>query len=126
MPKPQRIKIIALQLEDGSTSIMQTFADVIIEAEVRRSALPSPAVSWREITQEEAAQIRAARTKLAAPLIPHNLPPDMAAILGRVVDAVTEKLTAAEADIASMRAENDQLRREILAWAREQVREVQS
>ena len=54
-----------------------------------------------------------------------GVPPDMAAILGRVVDAVTDKLTAAEADIASMRAENDQLRREILAWAREQVREVQ-
>lgn len=48
------------------------------------------------------------------------------ALIARIVDTVSDKLTAAEIEMAAMRAENDQLRREILAWAREQVREVQS
>jgi len=61
--KKNRNKLIAIQMEDGRTAIMQTFEDVIIDAEIRRAALPSPPVSWREINDADADRIRKDRPK---------------------------------------------------------------
>ena len=58
-------KTVALTHDDGTTSIMQLFADVDISAEVVKSVFASPVASWREVTPQEAAQIRAARPKPA-------------------------------------------------------------
>lgn len=74
----QRHKLIALELEDGTTPIMQLYADVIIEAEIRRAALPSPVVSWREITDAEAAEIRRNRPK-PLPTVSSDVAPDATA-----------------------------------------------
>lgn len=65
----RRHRVIEIALEDGTTAIMQTFADVIVEAEVRRAALPAPVVSWREIDDAEAKRIRDARPKPQRPAV---------------------------------------------------------
>ena len=101
------MKIIAIELEDGSTSIMQLYADVIIEAEVRRAALPSPAVSWREITDAEAAQIRARRPK-PEPAVVVSSPEDTAEIASHLAELYKRNQTL-EAQVAALLSRVDDI-----------------
>lgn len=108
MATPARYKLLAIECDDGSTSIMQTFSDVILDAEVRRAVLPSPAVSWREISDAEAAEIRRNRPKPPPEAIkPDATPNDLAGHVKTLAQGVVEtdeNTRAALARIADLEA----------------------
>lgn len=118
MPKTARQKLVAIACEDGSTAIMQLFADVIIEAEVRRAALPSPPVSWREIDDAEAKRIRDARPKperKAAPVIEAGA--DVAKVMQELAAGVLEVDAKADANAAMLVKRVAELEAQIAAVA---------
>lgn len=88
------MKRYALPHADGSISIMQLLADHPVEHEIARSVFPSPVIreGVTEITEEEAAAIRAQRPKPEAPA------------------SVTPVSSQATTDILLIQQENDGLK----------------
>lgn len=116
--KTARHKLVAIACEDGSTAIMQLFAGVIIEAEVRRAALPSPPVAWREIDDAEAKRIRDARPKperKAAPVIEAGA--DASKVMQELAAGVLEVDAKADANAAALAQKLSELDAKIAAVA---------
>jgi MoxR-like ATPase len=94
----------ALPHEDGTISIMQLIADHPVEHEIARSVFSSPVIleGVTEITEEQAAIIRAQRPK---PTIPPNAAP--------VSQQATTDILLIQQKNADLEAEMAQLRRDV-------------
>lgn len=108
MPNSKITKIIAVDKEDGSTALMYLLADVIVDAEIRKTIWQSPVVSWREIDEAEAKRIRDSRPKPQPPAIkPDATPNDLAGHVKTLAQGVVEtdeNTRAALARIADLEA----------------------
>lgn len=99
------IRTIAVTMQNGDIAIMQMFADRDAEAEIRRSVMASPPVSFVEITPEQADAIRAARPKpqpapaVVAPELGSAITPELA----QAILDMAGKLAALEGEVATHR-----------------------
>lgn len=96
MQRAKLERLLAVTLANGEIAIMQVFSKADPATEIGRSVLPSPPVSYVEVTPEQADAIRAAR--------PRPSPPP-AAIVG---DGVTPELAQAILDMAGKLASLEQ------------------